>query len=108
MLFAICLFLFANSVAYQASLLALVSIGAGMVAFLACISCFLQHACPDQMRGRVMGIYTFVLIGMAPLGHSMIALLAENIGVVDALSCSSAVCGTAILLSSKLLLRIAS
>lgn len=31
-----------------------------------------------------MGIYSIVLIGMAPLGHSMIALLAENICVVDA------------------------
>lgn len=107
LLFAVCLFLFAHSEEYRASLLALVSIGAGMVAFLACISCFLQHTCPDQLRGRVMGIYTFVLIGMAPLGHSMMGLLAANLGVVSALSCSSAVCGAAILLSAKTLLQIA-
>ena len=107
MLFAVCLYLFAHSEAYQASLLALVSIGAGMVAFLACVSCFLQHTCPVELRGRVMGIYTFVLIGMAPLGHSMMALLATSIGVVNALSCSSAVCGAAILLSARSLLRIA-
>lgn len=107
MLFAVCLFLFAHSEAYQASLLALAAIGAGMVAFLACVSCFMHHVCPDRLRGRVMGIYTFVLIGMAPVGHVMIALLSASIGVVDALSCSSAVCGTAILLSARALQRIA-
>jgi MFS family permease len=107
MLFAVCLFLFAHSEVFKASLLALISVGAGMVAFLACASCFLQHSCPDQLRGRVMGMYTFALIGMAPFGHAAMGLLASRIGVVDALSCSSAVCGTAILLSFKMLNRIA-
>ena len=106
LLFAGCLFLFAHTDDYQAALLALLFSGAGMVCFLAMISCHLQHHCPDILRGRVMGVYTLVLIGMAPFGHALMGLLAGAIGVSAALSFGSAICGGAILVSARPLFRI--
>ena len=106
LLFAGCLFLFAHTDDYQAALLALLFSGAGMVCFLAMISCHLQHHCPDILRGRVMGVYTLVLIGMAPFGHALMGFLAGAIGVSAALSFGSAICGGAILASARPLFRI--
>lgn len=106
LLFAGCLFLFAHTDDYQAALLALLFSGAGMVCFLAMISCHLQHHCPDILRGRVMGVYTLVLIGMAPFGHALMGFLAGAIGVSAALSFGSAICGGAILVSARPLFRI--
>lgn len=106
LLFACCLFLFAHSRDYQAALLALLCTGAGMVCFLAMISCHLQHHCPEILRGRVMAVYTLVLIGMAPLGHALMGFLAGAIGVSAALSFGSAICGGAILASARTLFRI--
>lgn len=106
LLFAGCLFLFAHTHDYQAALLALLFTGAGMVCFLAMISCHLQHHCPEILRGRVMGVYTLVLIGMAPFGHALMGFLAGAIGVSAALSFGSAICGGAILASARPLFRI--
>lgn len=106
LLFAGCLFLFAHSRDYQSALLALLFTGAGMVCFLAIISCHLQHHCPEILRGRVMGVYTLVLIGMAPFGHALMGFLAGAIGVSAALSFGSAICGGAILASVRPLIRI--
>jgi len=106
LLFAGCLFLFAHTDDYQAALLALLFTGAGMVCFLAMISCHLQHHCPEILRGRVMGVYTLVLIGMAPFGHALMGFLAGAIGVSAALSFGSAICGGAILASARPLFRI--
>ena len=106
LLFAGGLFLFANAQDYQSALLALLFVGAGMVCFLAMITCHLQHRCPDTLRGRVMGVYTLVLIGMAPFGHALMGFLTGMFGVSAALSLGSAVCAATILLSSRPLFRI--
>lgn len=106
LLFAVGLFLFANALDYQTALLSLLFVGAGMVCFLAMITCYLQHRCPDLLRGRVMGVYTLVLIGMAPFGHALMGFLTGRFGVSAALSLGSAVCAAAILLSSRPLLRL--
>lgn len=105
LLFAGGLFLFAHARDYQSALLALIFVGAGMVCFLAMITCHLQHRCPDILRGRVMGVYTMVLIGMAPFGHALMGLLTGMFGVSAALSLGSVVCAAAVVLSSRPLFR---
>ena len=107
LLVAVCLWLFAHSEIYRLSLLALALVGMGVVALLASVSCCLHHACPDRLRGRVMGIYTLVLVGMAPLGHALMALMTAGLGVVGALSCGALVCGAAVLCSARPLFRMA-
>jgi MFS family permease len=107
LLFALCLLIFARSREYHASLLALLFIGAGIVSLLALASCVLHKRCPEGLRGRVMGIYTLALIGMAPFGHAMMGLLAGAIGAAGALSFCSTICLTVVLVTARPISRIA-
>lgn len=48
--------------------------GAGMMTFLISANSSIQLTVPDHLRGRVMSLYSFVLLGMLPVG----ALMASN------------------------------
>lgn len=104
--FAFCLLLFSRSHEYHVSLLALLFAGGGIVIFLALVNSFIQHACPDEIRGRVMGFHTLVLIGMAPLGNAVMGLLAATFGTAGALSLSASICLAAVLLLALPLSRL--
>ena len=41
----------------------------------------LQLEAPDQLRGRVMGFYSFVVLGMAPFGALQAGWVSEHFGV---------------------------
>jgi MFS family permease len=40
----------------------------------------LQTIVPDALRGRVMGFYSFVFVGLAPLGALAAGVIAEHYG----------------------------
>src|SRR2546427_6334471 len=40
----------------------------------------IQTIVPDELRGRVMGFYAFVFVGLAPLGALQVGAPAERIG----------------------------
>lgn len=50
------------------------------------INTVLQTAAPDHLRGRVMGFYAFMALGLSPLGAFQIGWLSERLGVGWALS----------------------
>jgi MFS family permease len=54
-----------------------------------------QSSVPDQLRGRVMGVYTFLFFGGMPVGALLLGTLAEHLGesvaVVISAACSLAV-----------------
>jgi MFS family permease len=52
----------------------------------------LQRQAPDHLRGRVMGFYSFVVLGMAPLGSLQAGWIAERFGVRTALASGGLVC----------------
>jgi MFS family permease len=52
----------------------------------------LQRQAPDYLRGRVMGFYSFVVLGMAPLGSLQAGWIAERFGVRAALASGGLVC----------------
>lgn len=106
LLFGICLLLFARSNQYYASLLALLFSGVGIVSLLALANCLLQHRCPVPLRGRVMGLYTLTLAGMAPFGHALMGLLAGTVGAAAALSLGSTICLAAVLLTARPISRL--
>ena len=82
-----------------AGLFALALGGAAMVpgmvpagALLTCAGCamalqsiaantHLQRSAPDHLRGRVMGLYSFVALGLAPFGTLQAGWVAEHFGV---------------------------
>jgi MFS family permease len=41
----------------------------------------LQLEAPDELRGRVMGFYSFVVLGMAPVGAFQAGWVSEHFGV---------------------------
>ena len=68
------------------SLLMLVGVGWGFMILLNTANALVQTLVPDELRGRVMGIYTLGFFGMMPLGAllagAMAAITSEPITVV--------------------------
>jgi Transmembrane secretion effector len=62
------------------SLLVLIGVGWGTMLVLNIANILGQLNVPDQLRGRVMSIYTLGLFGTFPLGALMSGTLAEGIG----------------------------
>jgi MFS family permease len=52
----------------------------------------LQLQAPDELRGRVMGFYSFVVLGMAPFGSLQAGWVAEHLGVRVAFGMGGVVC----------------
>lgn len=92
MLFALSLLLFSRSADYSLSLFALFLAGGAAVVFLAGVNRSLQQACPDLLRGRVMGVYALALLGMAPVGSALMAWATAGVGARSALTITSSLC----------------
>ncbi|NLP04332.1 MFS transporter [Candidatus Fermentibacteria bacterium] len=71
---------FSLSRALVSGLAALPLAGFGMITFMTSCNTILQHLVPDDMRGRVMSLYTFSVMGAMPLGSLLWGALAEAWG----------------------------
>jgi MFS family permease len=54
-----------------------------------------QTSVPEEVRGRVLGIYTFTLIGLAPFGSLIAGWAAQALGIKLALLITAVVCASA-------------
>jgi MFS family permease len=52
----------------------------------------LQLQAPDRLRGRVIGFYSFTVLGMAPFGSLQAGWVSEHFGVRTSLALGGAVC----------------
>jgi MFS family permease len=52
----------------------------------------LQSEAPDELRGRAMGFYSFVVLGLAPLGSFEAGWISEHYGVRTAFGLGAIVC----------------
>jgi MFS family permease len=52
----------------------------------------LQLDAPDRLRGRVMGFYSFVVLGMAPFGALQAGWVSEHFGVRTAFALGGLAC----------------
>jgi MFS family permease len=43
-----------------------------------------QLGVPNELRGRVMGLYSFVFVGVTPIGSFLMGWIAEHAGVPSA------------------------
>lgn len=89
--------IFALSQNYLLSLAMLIGVGWTMISINATINTILQTSVPDELRGRVNGVYAFLFIGMAPLGNLQAALLADHFGAPVAVALGAAICGLVVL-----------
>jgi predicted MFS family arabinose efflux permease len=78
--FGVALVLFSLSRALWLSALLLVPVGGAVMVQLASSNTLVQTMTPDPLRGRVMAVYTMVIIGMAPLGALIAGAAASRIG----------------------------
>jgi len=55
----------------------------------------LQTQAPDDLRGRVMGFYSLMVLGMAPFGSLQAGWISEHLGVRTSLALGGTVCAIA-------------
>jgi MFS family permease len=71
---------FAATTRFDIAILALAPAGMGLTAFFSLTNTLIQASVDDNVRGRVMGVYTLVFGAMLPLGALQAGALAEAIG----------------------------
>ena len=83
---------FALSENYLLSLAMLAGVGWTMISVNATTNTVIQTTVPDELRGRVSGVFAFLFIGMAPLGNLQSGLIADRFGAPTAVAFGAAVC----------------
>jgi MFS family permease len=78
--FGTSLVLLAASRSLWVSMLVLFAAGYGMISAMAGCNTLLQSLVPDELRGRVMSLYTFFFLGMAPIGSLIAGVMATHLG----------------------------
>jgi MFS family permease len=84
--FGASLVLFSLSRSFWLSLILLVPVGFCIMTQLASTNTLVQSMVKNEMRGRVMGIYSMMFLGMAPFGSLFAGYLAEHLGAPAAVS----------------------
>ena len=71
----------AASSSFGVSLVAMFFVGVGGISMAATANTVVQLAVPDQLRGRVMSVYTTVFAGSTPIGGLVTGAIASSAGV---------------------------
>lgn len=95
--FGIALIVTAITPDFWMAFLALAVTGCLMVLQSITSNTLLQHESPNHLRGRVMGFYSFVVLGLAPFGAFQIGWVSEHLGVRTAFGVGGAFCLLAML-----------
>ncbi|MDP2279153.1 MAG: MFS transporter [Nitrospirota bacterium] len=90
--FSLALLCAAFSRVFAISLLLLIMAGWGIVSFLSTANSFIQLSTPDNLRGRVMSVYSFVFLGFTPIGNFLMGIMSERIGTTNTVAAASLVC----------------
>ncbi len=92
MLFGVSLILASLSRDYWLALVLFTFAGTAMVLNNVLTNTLLQTSAPDLLRGRVMGVYSFLILGLAPFGSLEAGFVAEHLGVRVAIGSGGAIC----------------
>jgi len=90
--FGISLFLFSFSRSFWLSVALLLPAGYSMMLQMACSNTLVQTIVPDQLRGRVMSLYSMMFMGMAPFGAFFGGALAHHIGAPVTVAAGGVAC----------------
>ncbi len=88
--FYACVILFAMAKRSVWSGLFLACANYSMILMIATVNSTLQHLSMDEMRGRIMSIYTTAFLGFAPIGTLLAGSLADNFGAPITIACMAA------------------
>jgi MFS family permease len=102
-IFSAALLIFSLSENIWLSYAMLFLVGVGALNQIVNANNLLQLSVPDELRGRVMGFFTTMFLGMAPLGNFTVGTLAHYVGTQNALLTSACFClfGTLVILWIK-------
>jgi MFS family permease len=78
--FGVSLMLFAVSKSFWLSVLLLLPVGYFIMLQMASSNTLIQVMVPDELRGRVMAVYSMMFMGMAPLGALLGGALSDRLG----------------------------
>lgn len=101
--FPIVLCLFAINSIYPLALVLMVFIGMGFMSQFTLINTLLQTNISNEMRGRVMSLYTLTFFGFAPFGNLAMGAVAERWGLSEAIVGSALI---ALVLSIVVLIKV--
>lgn len=90
--FGACLFLFSFSTSFWLSVALLAPAGYSMMLQMACSNTLIQTMVPDQLRGRVMALYSMMFMGMAPFGALLGGALAHRVGAPITIAVGGVAC----------------
>jgi MFS family permease len=91
-LFSAALLAFSFTTHFALALLFLFAAGFGMLLFFSTSNTVLQTIVPDEMRGRVMGVWSLVFGAMIPLGSLEAGAVAHWVGTPIALAFGAIIC----------------
>jgi len=94
--FGILLILFSASRVLGLSMALLALTGCAMIVNNSLTNTLIQTTAPDHLRGRVMGFYSFVFVGMAPFGAFLFGLVAEHVGAPATLAAGGVIVALAV------------
>jgi MFS family permease len=101
--FSVMLFVFALSRNPWISASALVCSGWFMLLFFATANTSVQMRTPDELRGRVMGIYSLAFIGLSPVGSLLSGGIARVTSAPFAVALGAVVCFAAGLITMRII-----
>ena len=104
--FGIGLISFTVARVFWLSLVLLVGVGCGWMVLIAASNTALQTLADNDMRGRVMSLFSMMLVGMAPFGSLLMGWAADQIGAPLVVAIGGAFCSVAGIIFAQQLPRI--
>ena len=86
------LVLFSFSRSFWLSALLLLPVGFSMMTQMSSSNTLVQAMIPDELRGRVMSLYSMMFMGVAPIGALVAGTLAGMIGAPETIAIGGTVC----------------
>lgn len=90
--FGVSIILFSLSRSFWLSAALLLPVGFSMMIEMASSNTLIQAMVPDELRGRVMAVYSMMFMGMAPIGALLAGTLAQRIGAPETVALGGVVC----------------
>jgi MFS family permease len=103
--FCAMLLVFALAKVYWLSAVALAGSGFFMIIFFATANTSVQTRVPDELRGRVMGIYALAFLGLTPFGSLIAGAIAKTVSASFAVGLGAVVCAIAAGIAQRLVPR---
>jgi len=104
--FGLGLILFTVARLFWLSLLLLVGVGCGWMVLIAASNTALQTLADNNMRGRVMSLFSMMLVGMAPFGSLLAGWAADQVGAPLVVAIGGGFCALAGIVFARQLPRL--